>query len=85
MLEKPEGDPVIRALYSPGKREVACVLIQAAFGGDRRACTAIHDWCVVIEDDFRMISAPLSKWREIGDLPKDERPGPEFFQPKVEG
>lgn len=70
-------DPFIRALYSPARREVACVLLQAALGGDKRACNAVADWCTDLADDFMMVTAPLSQWREIGRLPKEMRPGPE--------
>lgn len=73
-------DPMIRALYSPRLREVGCVLIQAAFGGDRRACNAVSDWFTGVEDVAIMISAPLSQWRQIGAMPKEQRPGPEHFR-----
>lgn len=76
-------DPVIKALYSPGKQQVACVLIQAAYGGDRRACEEVQDWCVDIVDDFMMIAAPLSQWRAIGRMPRDKRPGPDMCKQGV--
>lgn len=72
-------DPVIRALYSPSQRNVACVIIQAMYDGDRRACHAFEGWCVDIQDDFRMISAPLSQWQAIGRMKPEDRPGPENF------
>lgn len=76
------SDPIIRALYSPERREVACVIIQAMYGGDRRACEAVQDWRTdsPVGADYRMISAPLSQWRKIGMMPRDQRPGPEDFR-----
>lgn len=82
--DAPLDDPVVGALYSPGKRKIACVLLQAAFGvEDRRACRVFHDWEVNFQDDFIMISAPLSQWEHIGSLPIERRPGPEHFPPEA--
>lgn len=72
-------DPTIQGLYSPSQRAVGCVILQTMFGGDRRVCTAVTDWEVNVQDDFIMVSAPLSQWLYIGKLPRNERPGPEAF------
>lgn len=69
----------IKALYSPGRREVACVLIQAACGGDRRACNLVSDWCVTLQDDYVMVTASVEEWRAIGKMAKEQRPGPDHF------
>lgn len=70
----------IRALYSPGAKEVACVIIQAACGGDRRACNLVHDWCTEMRDDYIMVTASVDQWRAVGRMPKEQRPGPDHFK-----
>lgn len=74
-------DEKIRALYSPSRRQVACVLLQAAYGGDRRACQPhTGDWCIDHSDDFIMITAAAWQWESLAKLPHDLRPGPEDFR-----
>lgn len=75
-------DPIIQGLYSPSQRAVGCVILQTMFGGDRRVCTAVTDWEVNVQDDFIMVTAPLSQWVQIGRVPRDQRPGPEAFAPR---
>lgn len=75
-------DPVLRGLYSPSLRQVGCDLLAAAFGiGDRRVNNIFdsRDWFVAPVDDMFLMDAPLSQWRFVADLPRDERPGPDHF------
>ena len=76
------ADPMLEGLYSPSKRMVGCVIIAAAYGiRDRRVNNLFdsRDWFVAPVEDTVRITAPLSQWRYIADLPSDERPGPEHF------
>ena len=77
------ADEVVTGLYSPSRKEVACVLLQAAMGGDRRVCRAVNDWCVEVADDFIMVSAPWSQWERLGEMKKEDRPGVERFKPQA--
>lgn len=73
------SDDTIRALYCPETREVACVIIQAMAGGDRRACNFVQDWNTSASAGYVMITGTVEEWRKIGMTPKDQRPGPEHF------
>lgn len=79
--EAVEEDHVLQGLYSPSLGQVACVIIGAAFGCDKRITTIFHaeDWFVSPVDDMMMIRAPMSQWKQIADMPRAERPGPEHF------
>jgi hypothetical protein len=75
-------DPVIRGVYDPETRKVACVLLQVAYGGDQRAshCFDTRDWEVAPTPGMMMISAPLSRWRAVAAMKREDRPGPEAFR-----
>lgn len=72
----------IKALYSPSKRQVACVLLAAAFGGGREVCLIFDstDWFVAPQPDMRWISATPEQWRELAAMAPEDRPGPEEFE-----
>ena len=49
--------------------------LQAAYGGDKRACQAFNanDWDTSPSSRTVMIEAPLSQWRKVGDMSREER------------
>jgi hypothetical protein len=69
------ADPIVRGLYDPQSGEVACVLINAAFGFDNRATNAFDagDWFTAPRDTMVAVEAPLTQWRAVAAMPKDER------------
>ena len=71
--EQPE---LVRSLYSPTTGIIACVLLQAGLGGDRRPCHCFdaRDWEVGFPDDtFGWVSLTMDQWRKLGSLPRQER------------
>lgn len=78
-----EADPLIRGIYSPGLRMVACVLIHAAFGfADRRVNRIFdaRDWFINPQDDMIVVAGTIEDWKGLEATPRDERPGPEKFK-----
>jgi len=75
------GD-VLKALYSPSKRQVGCVIVAAMFGGDRRVNSIVSaaDWFTGPTDDMVMMSATPAQWRQFAAMSPEERPGPERFE-----
>lgn len=76
-------DEPLKGLYSPKLKQVACVLIHAAFGeADRRVNNIFDakDWFVAPVDDMIMITAPRWQWEVIAEMAPEDRPGPEKFQ-----
>lgn len=69
--ERLAGAP-IRALYDPSTKRVACVLLQAAYGGDKRACHILgaDRWETSPTADFVWVEGTVEQWRalERGDL-----------------
>lgn len=77
-----QEDPIIASLYSPSKRQVGCVILNAAVGiADRRVNNIwpAEDWFVAPVDDMFVIQDKLSIWKLLAELPRDQRPGPEHF------
>lgn len=77
------SDEPLKGLYSPSLKQVACVLIHAAFGeADRRVNNIFdaQDWFVAPTPDMIMITEPRWQWEKIAEMPRDARPGPERFQ-----
>jgi hypothetical protein len=69
-------DPVIRSLYEPATGMIPCVIIQAIYGGDRRPCGMFGpgDWNTSLPHESAiMMSAPLSQWREVAMMSREER------------
>jgi hypothetical protein len=70
------SDPVIRAVYEPETGLIPCVLLQAALGGDRRATQQFdcRDWNTGYPHDSAvMIEAPLSQWRTVAGMSREDR------------
>lgn len=68
-------DPIIRAAYNPDTGTIPCVLLQAGYGGDRRACQQFdaNDWSTSPSERSVMIEAPLSQWRQVSKMSREER------------
>lgn len=60
---------MIRALIDPTTQKVACVLLQAAHGGDRRACNIVgaDRWEVSPSAPFVWFEGSLDQWRDIAN------------------
>lgn len=73
--EPSAADPIIRALFSPSLGQVGCVLIQAAFRGDRRACNIFdaRDWFTAPAPDMVWIAEPASAWEAVAAMPRADR------------
>lgn len=71
-----ENTDKTRSLYSPERGMIACVLLQAAFGGDRRPCHYFGsgDWETGFPDDtFGWVELTMKEWRILGAMPKEDR------------
>lgn len=62
---------------------VGCVLLNAAFKcEDYRKVNALFDatdWFTGPTDDMMVITEKLEVWDYLAKLPREERPGPDFF------
>lgn len=71
------SEETITALYEPATGMIPCVIQQAMFGGDRRACHffGAGDWIAerLPGDDTIMITAPASQWKVVGLMSREER------------
>jgi hypothetical protein len=66
----------LRSLYSPEKGLIACVLLQAAFKGDREPCHffGAGDWEVSFPDEtFGWVELPREAWRRLGMMTREQR------------
>lgn len=78
-LEPSAVDPSrekLRSLYSPEQGRIACVLLQAAYGGSREPCRWFGpgDWETGIPDKtFGWIDLTREEWRYLGMLSRAER------------
>ncbi len=57
----------IKFLFDTESRRPACVLIQALYGGDRRACLLFREWETNLTRSLVMVSGTIE---EIGALAK---------------
>ena len=76
MSEATETPELVRSLYSPTTGIIACVLLQAGLGGDRRPCHCFdaREWEVGFPDEtFGWVSLTMDQWRKLGSLPRQER------------
>jgi hypothetical protein len=62
---KPESE--IRFLFDTETRRPACVLIQAIYGGDRRACEMFRHWQVDMVKSFVWLSGTEDEVRKFAD------------------
>jgi hypothetical protein len=71
------SEETITALYEPATGMIPCVIMQAMFGGDRRACGFFGpgDWNAekLPGDDAVMVTAPVSQWKLVGLMSREER------------
>jgi len=76
--------PVLRALYSPSKRQIGCVILAAIYGADRRVNSIVEgrDWFTAPPDDMTVMSGTVEDWRRFAALTPEQRPGPEHFEGK---
>lgn len=79
--EKTEEPQLLRALYSPSKRQIACVLLASMYGADRRVNSIVHgrDWFTAPTDDMTVVTGTAEEWRQFAASPSSGRPGPEHF------
>jgi hypothetical protein len=73
--------PVLRALYSPSKRQIGCAILAVIYGADRRVNSIVcgRDWFTSPTDDMTVLSGTAEDWRRFAASSPDERPGPEHF------
>ena len=82
MPTESEPAPVLRALYSPSKRQIGCAILAAIYGADRRVNAIVHgrDWFTAPTDDMTVMSGTPEEWRRFAASTPDQRPGPEHFE-----
>jgi hypothetical protein len=78
----PSAGPTAKSLYSPGRKQVACALLAAAFGCDRRVHGIISSerWFTAPTDDMIWVELPIEHWRQLAAMPQEQWPGPESFR-----
>jgi hypothetical protein len=54
-----------RALIDPVRKQVACVIIQAAYGGDRSVVHEFDDWLVAPTPDMKWFTGTIEEWRQL--------------------
>ena len=72
----PSRGQMLRSLYSPEKGMIACVLLQAAFQGDREPCHffGAGDWEVGFPDaSFGFVELSREAWQRLGMMTREER------------
>lgn len=80
-----KGDrPVLRALYSPSRRQIGCVILAAIYGADRRVNSIVEgrDWFTAPTEDMTVMSGTVEDWRRFAASTPEQRPGPEHFEGK---
>lgn len=62
------------AAYDPVLRRPACVLLQAAFGGDRQVCFLFPPgaWLLTPTKTLRMVGGTREQWEALATLPPVE-------------
>lgn len=58
-------EPKFTALYHPGKKQIACVLVQAAFGMSSRPVNLFDDWLTSPDDGLKAYTGTLEQWRKV--------------------
>ena len=56
-----------RALVDPKRKQVACVLIQAAYGGDRSVVHLFRNWLLAPTPDMVWLNGTDEEWRGLAD------------------
>lgn len=59
------NDELYKLVVDVKQRRPACVLLQAAFGGDSRALQFLSsdDWLISPTDDMRMVTGTAEQWK----------------------
>lgn len=64
-----------KALYDPNTGKIACVLVQAAMGGNSFIPNLFKtdDWELTPTPNMKMMSATRSQWDQIAKMTRQER------------
>jgi hypothetical protein len=65
----------IRSLFETDSGLIPCVILQAAYGGDRRPCHLfLNDWQVNMPNkSTRWFELTMSQWEYLASLTREER------------
>jgi len=76
--------PLLRALYSPSKRQIGCAILAVVYGTDRRVNSIVcgRDWFTTPTDDMTILTGTVDDWRRFAASSPEDRPGPELFAMK---
>jgi len=69
------NDATIPAVYNILTGNIGCVLLQAGCGGDSAVSQLFdtQEWDLAPSEGHQLMRATASQWRQLADMPREER------------